>query len=55
MGQMFVVPVEGVKVRDPRPGKPRFLPDRGDRVPRDSYWQRRVAEGVVCRRTGGDR
>lgn len=42
---VYVVPAAGKQVRDPRPGKPKFLPETGDRVPNDMYWRRRIAEG----------
>ncbi len=46
--QVFAVPsAAGTVVRDPRPGKPRFLPSTGDSVPLDAYWRRRLAEGVI--------
>lgn len=43
-----VVPAEGRKVRFP---DGRELPDKGDTVPRDSYWLRRIADGDVTEAT----
>lgn len=46
-GFLIVQPVDGVFVRDPRPGKPKFLPQAGDAVPNDTYWRRRITDGDV--------
>lgn len=39
-----VVPADGRRVRYP---DGRELPDKGDTVPRDSYWLRKIADGDV--------
>ena len=45
MDTMFVKPAPGLKVRHP---ETRFhIPDEGTRVPRDSYWTRRLVDGDV--------
>lgn len=44
---LMVRPSSGLFVRDPRPGKPKFLPETGDSVPNDTYWRRRIAAGDV--------
>lgn len=40
-----VRPVQGFTTKDPVSGEP--LPERGDRVPNNRFWQRRVRTGVV--------
>jgi hypothetical protein len=42
-----VKPAEDLSVRDPRLGKPKFLPVEGDTVPNDPYWRRRINDGDV--------
>ena len=44
---LMVQPAPGLFVRDPRPGKPKFLPESGDVVPNDTYWRKRIADGDV--------
>ena len=42
---MFVRPVQGQRVLDPQTKQP--LAQHGERVPRDSYWLRRLFDGSV--------
>ncbi|ELY2745827.1 DUF2635 domain-containing protein [Cronobacter sakazakii] len=42
---MFVIPVKGRKVPDPRRGD--FLPEKGRNVEKYSYWLRRLMDGDV--------
>ena len=44
---LMVQPVLNVKVRDPRPGRPKFLPENGALVPNDTYWRNRIKDGDV--------
>jgi hypothetical protein len=48
-GDLFVTPAPGLKVRDPKSGL--HLSADGQRVPRDSYWLRRLADGDVIEAT----
>lgn len=43
--QMFVVPVSGMKVKDP--ASHQALPDGGAFVPRNQFWLRRLSDGDV--------
>jgi hypothetical protein len=52
--KLMVIPAAGLFVRDPRPGKPKFLPVDGDVVPNDPYWRRRINDGDVVEVTNGD-
>lgn len=45
MNSLFVVPKEGVVVKDPR--TLRRIPPEGTTVPNDNYWRRRLREGSV--------
>lgn len=45
MKTVFVVPKEGLKVRNPKDGA--HLPDAGAEVPLDTYWRRRLRDGDV--------
>ncbi|ELY6363688.1 DUF2635 domain-containing protein [Cronobacter sakazakii] len=42
---MFVIPVKGRKVPDPRRGD--FLPEKGRNVEKNAYWLRRLMAGDV--------
>jgi len=45
MTRIFVKPVEGRRVKDPRTRE--LLRDLGAWVPKDSYWTRRIKDGDV--------
>lgn len=47
MDRMFVKPKKNTSVADPVTGNP--LPEKGAWVPMESYWFRRLKEGVVVR------
>lgn len=43
--QIYVVPVAGRRVRDPKTLK--LLPGEGKKVPKDKYWMTRLQKGDV--------
>lgn len=45
-----IKPAEGRRVRDPATGRP--LPAAGETVPRNTYWDRRLADADVVLITG---
>ncbi len=45
MQMIFVVPKEGMKLRNPATGK--LLKSEGEKVLKNSFWLRRIAEGDV--------
>lgn len=47
INSLFIKPVNGARVLNPHTSPPSPLPAEGLRVANSSYWQRRLADGVV--------